>query len=325
MVLLLAVPTSTFNIRVHAQPSQAHLLLTPPINVAEEIGELFDVAINVFDVEDLRDVRLTVSFNTSLLNARQVLQESLFPPPPKSYFRWEIDESFGLVKVNASLANSEAPIAGNGTLALIAFEVVEGPESYVSSPIYIQNALLLDSASNSIIYDSVSAVYFWRSMRPDPPAGGPALDVYTQKGGIGPDEPGGQFVAGELVYLISQVTYNNDPVQRKLVAFEVTSPLNESVLRSAVTDEKGFASISFRPLSLPSSNGTWKAISVVDIAKTVAWDTVSFQVVFIPPVGGYSSTIDEHTLERPLTMYILLLAIVTAFFTVIKRKRPKEL
>jgi PKD repeat protein len=321
-----AASISTSDVRAQAQPNQARLILIPPAQVAGEIGELFDVVINVSDVEDLRNVELTVSFNTSLLDVTQVLQESFFPPPPKSDFRWEVNESLGLVKFNVSLANSETSITGNGTIALIAFEVVQGPESCVSSPICIQNALLLDSASNSIIYDSVGAVYFWRSMRPDPPVGGRALDVYTQKGGIGPDEPGGQFVTGELVYLISRVTYNNDPVQRKLVAFEVINPLNEStVLRAAETDEDGFASVTFRTPNLPSSNGTWTAISVVDIGKTVVWDTVSFQVVFKPPVGGYSSVVEEHTLEKPLTTYLLLLAIVTAFFTVTKRKRPKEL
>jgi len=116
-------------------------------------------------------------------------------------------------------------------------------------------------------------------MQPDPPLGGRLLDLYTQKGGKGPNEPGGEFVAGEMVYLISRVTYDDYPVQQKLVAFEVRSPLNETVvILVAATDQDGFAQISFRIPNIPSSNGTWTGISVVDIAGETVWDTISFRV-----------------------------------------------
>ena len=117
-------------------------------------------------------------------------------------------------------------------------------------------------------------------MQPDPPLGGRLLDLYTQKGGKGPNEPGGEFVAGEMVYLISRVTYNDYPVQQKLVAFEVRSPLNETVvILVAATDQDGFAQISFRIPNIPSSNRTWTGISVVDIAGETVWDTISFRVL----------------------------------------------
>jgi hypothetical protein len=116
-------------------------------------------------------------------------------------------------------------------------------------------------------------------MQPDPPLGGRLLDLYTQKGGKGPNEPGGEFVAGEMVYLISRVTYNDYPVQQKLVVFEVRSPLNETVvILVAATDQDGFAQISFRIPNIPSSNGTWTGISVVDIAGETVWDTINFRV-----------------------------------------------
>jgi PKD repeat protein len=46
----------------------------------------------------------------------------------------------------------------------------------------------------------------------------------------------------------------------------------------AVTDQDGFAQISFRMPNIPSSNRTWAGISVVDIAGETVWDTINFRV-----------------------------------------------
>lgn len=324
MLLFISVLMLKSNIRAHALENGVYLFMTPPMHVAEETGELFDVAINISGVENLQNAEFTITYNTSLLDVAQVVQGPFFPSPPKSYFKLEVNESLGFIKVNMSIANSETPRNGDGTLVFIGFEVVQGPESCGSSPISLRNTLLLNSASVPITHDSVGAVYFWKSMQPDPPMEGRALDIYTHEGGIGPDEPGGQFMMGELMQLISRVTYNDDPLQQKIVAFEVRNPWNESVVfRTAITNEDGLAAISFRIPSIVSNIGTWTAISVVDIAGRVVWDTISFQVII--PVGGYSFPIEEYTTEKPLTIYLLLLAILTALFTVIKRKTPKKL
>lgn len=153
------------------------------------------------------------------------------------------------------------------------------------------------------------------------PVEGRSLDLYTQKGGEGPDGQGGEFMTGEMVYLISQVTYNDDPVANKIVSFEVRNPFNESVVfRTAITDQNGLAVTGFRIPGILSSNGTWIAISVVEIAEEALWDTVSFQVYLMIPVGGCSFPIKGYTTEKSLTLYLVLVAVLTTVFTIIKRK-----
>lgn len=51
--------------------------------------------------------------------------------------------------------------------------------------------------------------------------------------------------------------------------------------------------------------------------------TTTFIVIPIP-VGGYSFSIEEYTTEKPSTIYLLLLPILTAVFAVIKSKTPKK-
>jgi hypothetical protein len=326
LLFLSLLTISQFNFVAYGESADTYVFLTPPMYIGKEIGELFDVSVNISNVENLRSLEFTVAYNTSLLDIAQVFQGPFFPSPPKSYFEFEKNESFGFVKVNMSLADSETPKSGNGTLAWISFKVVQGPESCVSSPLDLKQTLLLNSALTPIVHDSVGAVYFWNSMQPDPPPEGQLLDLYTQKAGVGPNKPGGEFVTGQMVYLFSRVTYNNDPVQQKLVAFQVLNPIDETVtIRTAITDQDGLVIISFRIPNILSSNGIWMAISTVDIAEKVVLDIISFQVYFRIPVGGYTYPIEEYTTERPLTPYLALVAILTSVFVMIKSKTHKGL
>ena len=82
------------------------------------------------------------------------------------------------------------------------------------------------------------------------------------------------------------------------------NPSDEVVLiRTAITDEEGLATTSFRiPLTL-SSNGTWTAISTVSLADKVVWDITTFQVYLIIPVGGYSVSINVKSQKEPTAQY----------------------
>lgn len=326
ILLVFLLTINCFNHVAYGESAKAYLLMTPPACIAKEIGELFDVAINISSVENLRSVGFTVTYNASLLNVEQIAEGSFFPAPPRSYFEFENNASVGFIKVNMSLAGSETPKNGNGTLAWISFEVVHGPELCVSSPLEFKQILLLDSALAPIAHDSVGAVYLWKSMQPDPPVNGRSLDVYTQRAGVGSDEPGGEFESDEIVYMISRVMYNGDAVQRKLVAFEIQNPFNEIVvIRTAVTSQSGLAAISFRIPNIPTSNGTWRAISVVEIGEKTVWDTISFQVYLRIPVGGYTSLIKGYTREGPLILYPATVAILAVTFTIIKSKTHRRL
>jgi hypothetical protein len=292
-----------------------YLSFNPPVYVTTEPGEVFNVTVDVSDVQDLSSVTFTVAYNASLLTVEQVSQGEFFPPPPRSHFEFEKDDALGLLKIDLSLANLEPPISGNGSLAFISFKTATSPASPACSPIEFQQTMLLDSASNQITHDVTAAVYFWKAIQSDPPTQGRSLDLYTQKGGLGPDAPGGEFMVSELVRLMSLAMYNGWPLVHKLVLVEVWNPLDQVVLVwIALTDQNGYAELDFRIPILDSSIGEWTVLATVDIACVGVWDILRFQVSAIPLVGGYSVSMEGRSTTRPSPLYLaLMVALATSF------------
>jgi hypothetical protein len=235
----------------------------------------------------------------------------------------------GQLEVNVSLADPDMVVDGNGTVAVVGFRVAQGLGPRVNCPLCLREVSLFDASPMPIPYDSLDALFFWKSTQPDPPTEGRMLDVYTLKGGTGSDAPDGMYALGDTVTLISRLTYNDSPVQQKLVGFEVRDPQNESIVfRTAITDANGLAAVSFRIPLVVGMNGTWNAISVADVAEKAVWDTMVFWVNFtLPPVGGYSLRVKEHTTENPL-VECLLLTVLTAVIVIVKprmRRRDRKI
>lgn len=303
----------------YCESSGAVLFATPPMFIAHGVGEFFNLSINVSNVQGLRCVRFALTYDPSLLDVVEVAQGCFFPSYPESCFGFE-DDSLGAVRVNMSLADSEAPRSGNGTLASIRFKAVRSFE-LCGSPVELHEILLLDSSLVPISFDSVGALYFWESIKTDPPGEERLIDVYTHRGGVGPNMSGGEFQCGEEVHLISVVTYSGLPVQSKLVAYEVLNPLGEVVMVEVdATDHEGFAGATFRIPQVPSSDGIWTVFSTVDVAEVVVWDTVTFRVYCLVPVGGHSTLTRSYRIEEPLALYLTLVLVVASVFTVLRRR-----
>lgn len=117
-----------------------------------------------------------------------------------------------------------------------------------------------------------------------PPPMGAAIDIYCQKvpfDGTGPNVQCDSFAPQELMIIYAKVTYNDDPVEGKLVGFEVRDSNDECVLyRTAQTNAAGVAVIEFRVPSMPAF-GDWIAIGIVDVAGTTVADTMPFRVGWI--------------------------------------------
>lgn len=120
-----------------------------------------------------------------------------------------------------------------------------------------------------------------------------SIDLYTQKepySGKGANQPSDAFAPQEEVVLYAHVTYREDPVPGKIVAFEVHGPVNRfeniSFTRTAVTNDYGIAEVSFR-ITWPNGHrkeavfGVWNVVAVVDIAEVAVSDTLSFMVGWI--------------------------------------------
>jgi PKD repeat protein len=109
----------------------------------------------------------------------------------------------------------------------------------------------------------------------------PVIDLYNQKGGQGPNEPSENFAPRETVFFTALVTYHGEPVEYKLVGFEVKNAVGETVLeRTSMTDANGLAKINFTILGecLPEIFGTWTALAIVSVVEQTVNDTLTFQV-----------------------------------------------
>jgi hypothetical protein len=115
---------------------------------------------------------------------------------------------------------------------------------------------------------------------------GLGIDLYTQYpypyGGQGSNQPSDMFGPQQLVDLFVNVTYNEYPVQQKLVGFEIHHG-NLVFWREATTDEYGVAHVSFRlpwPCIDPVNEifGKWYVIATVEVAEQVKNDTLGFWV-----------------------------------------------
>jgi hypothetical protein len=145
-----------------------------------------------------------------------------------------------------------------------------------------------------------------------PPIMGPDIDVYTTRGGVGKgcDKDTGEeypptvqylkdgtpiykwtamsdaFGPQEEVTLCAKVTYNDEPVENKMVAFEIWDPYdNVVVYRSAATGSDGIACVSFRipwkGLDAENMFGAWLIMATVDISEHVVMDKCRFRFGYI--------------------------------------------
>lgn len=109
------------------------------------------------------------------------------------------------------------------------------------------------------------------------------IDVFNNKGGIGPDVASGPFGPQELVQLCAYVTYNSGFVVNGNVAFTVISP-NDTVIavRSDLTNSTGYAAVNYETPNVGSSNfGIWTVIAAVEVNQVVVTDKVTFEYNYL--------------------------------------------
>ncbi len=153
------------------------------------------------------------------------------------------------------------------------------------------------------------------------------VDVYVgQKlhDGKGHDQSSDAFAPQETVTLFAEVLYNGSPVTDRLVAFEVSGPINEihniTLLRIKATNASGIATLSFR-LPWPEEDaevvtfGVWTVYAVVSVAGEKVQDTLTFRTGWIVDidsvvtVGADSQPQTEFSKETELGVDLLLMNI----------------
>lgn len=138
------------------------------------------------------------------------------------------------------------------------------------------------------------------------PSVGPAIDIYTDKTPGGKDQHFGDFPypwgwsdafgPQEQVCVHAKVTYNDEPVEYKPVAFEMVDPTGTGIdFRTVFTDADGIATACFR-IPWQGSNaenyfGNWTIRANVDIAEVTVSDIVMFRYGYIVSINSITITL----------------------------------
>jgi hypothetical protein len=176
--------------------------------------------------------------------------------------------------------------SGGGKLATFYFKAIYdtlSPAEYWSSIQFIaEDFLVLNHYNVDIGYEAAHDAAYRAPMR----VLGLSIDVYTQYsypyGGQGPNEDSDSFGPQQEVCLYARVTYNDYPVQQKLVGFEITHN-GYHFAREGTTDADGIANVCFRlpwPCVDPVGEifGWWYVTTTVEVAEQVVNDTLRFWV-----------------------------------------------
>jgi hypothetical protein len=113
----------------------------------------------------------------------------------------------------------------------------------------------------------------------------PVIDVYTQKGGQGPNTAGGTFVLNETVFLYAEIRgiLNQTVPKDYLVAFELIYDNKTSVpwtknYMVQGTNVSGIANVTTRIPTDPSYAGNWEVYTTAEYNGIVLIDTLTFTV-----------------------------------------------
>ena len=180
--------------------------------------------------------------------------------------------------------------SGGGRLGTFYFKAIYetiSPIEYWSAIQFIlEDFLVLNHYNDDIGYDSSTGAAYRAPMK----VLGLSIDVYTQYdypfGGQGGNMTSDSFGPQQQVELFALVTYNEYPVQQKLVGFQVYhqgATQGYNFAREGTTDTEGIAHISFRlpwPCNDPVNEifGWWYVNATVEVAEQVVVDNLKFWV-----------------------------------------------
>jgi hypothetical protein len=253
----------------------------------------FDVAIRIDNLDDdwhLVGLEFKLAYNTTLLQVKSVTEGPFLQGYGETWFVTHVEYDYAYILVlfyPINLTNPTAWPQGGGVLATIKFQGIYAEQFpwTGTSPLALTDVKLSDERAQAIQYDpSIDGLYTIKGF-----ILGRQLDVYTQYpdgfNGKGPNEPSDAFAPQDLVDLYAYLTYNQDPIQNKLVSFEVHSPYDDHIIYlTAITDTNGYAHVSFRiPWPCPAWPedqifGIWKVYGTADVANELVTDYMEFRV-----------------------------------------------
>jgi hypothetical protein len=131
------------------------------------------------------------------------------------------------------------------------------------------------SAASEVYGQALNAtISFECSLQP------PVIEVFTQKGGVGPNTSGGNFALNETVVLYAEVRDElNQPVPNQVVGFYIEGPNGtDFVILAGTTNSSGIANVTFRVPPDPAYLGTFAVYASTQYYGIVLLNTLTFTV-----------------------------------------------
>lgn len=278
-------------------PALTELGITGEMIVGVPAKSEFEVGVYIRNLDEgwrLIAVQYMLHYNTSLLEVMSVTEGPFMLDPT-----WNLYGTYPIVIIEDAYVimgdiilpngtgywdQTELP-NGEGLLFTVRFKALV-QEEYPWSVTTALDLTKLDGREMGVDVDDEYIVF-------DPPIDasvkiygyilGRQIDVFTQWGGQGPNQPSDMFAPQDLVNLTALVTYNLDPVQHKIVYFYIVSPTGTYVFeRTDMSNETGHASTWFR-IPWPCVNysdiiGVWNVTVTVSIAEETVTDFMQFKV-----------------------------------------------
>jgi hypothetical protein len=183
---------------------------------------------------------------------------------------------FEIIAPNGTEFSSQTAVTDSHGIANVTFQFpsLSDTSSNVSSRIW--QVLASSQIYNQTVYAGTS--FGWFIVTPE-------IDLFTQKGGLGPGAPGGNFVLNETVVLYAEVRDEfNKTVLNPSIGFSVRAPDGTKFLVAAPSaNASGIASYTFRIPPVPSDGGTsfvgtYQAYAAARYEGVVLSDTLTFVV-----------------------------------------------
>ncbi len=288
----------------HLEVSPASKIISGANIAVTPVSVSFDVVVKeVLAGGMLAGVEFILEYNDTVLELTGVTEGGFFAAfTPVTYFQWwdlGIDAVTGLrmIRVVNTVLDvpNYTPASGEGVIATFDFNAIlqEQFPTVVTSPLNLS----VDTGNGMTSY---FVMINGEEMSYDPAVNGlyqmngfilgRVIDLFDQYpapyGGQGPFAPSDMFWPQKEIQLFANVTYNNWPVQNKLVSFEVRDPAGNLVdILTAVSDTVGTATTSYR-IPWPCDNpealfGVWTITATVDIACIVVNDSMSFHFDYL--------------------------------------------
>lgn len=146
------------------------------------------------------------------------------------------------------------------------------------------------------------------------------IDVFTDKGGIGPNVSSGSYGPQELVQMYALVTYGNASIANQNVAFYVKNA-NGTLIATRVesTNLTGIASAEYRmppsdPNGTETSLGVWSITGTVNVTQTTLSDTTNFTFGYLSGITNIQMPSTIQPLENlPIDVTITSLSNLTVW------------